>query len=603
MGILVSCQSISKSYSSRALFTGISFGIEEGQKIGLIGPNGAGKSTLLKIIASMVEPDAGSVVSRRLLRVAYVPQVETFELEKTIFQLVRDSALEVPFEDYEREASIDSTLAKFKFPDREAEVQAISGGWRKKLALACALVQQPELLLMDEPTNHLDLQSVLWLESLLRGTNIAFILVSHDRAFLEEVTNRTIELNPTYPQGFISVNGPYSDFLAAKQEQLTAQQNLEQSLASKVRREIAWLQRGARARQTKSRGRIKDAGKLIEEFGEVKTRNALSNAQIEVGFDASGRKTKELLVAKGISKSFSSQKLISNLSLLLTSNFKLGLVGRNGSGKTTLLKMIVGDAEPDAGTIKRADGLKIVWFDQNRAQLDQTKTLRESLCPIGDTVNYRGRSLHVATWAQKFLFRTDQLNIQISYLSGGEQARILLANLMTKQADILILDEPTNDLDIPSLEVLEDSLVDFPGAVVLVTHDRMMLDTVSQQILALDGRGSASFFADYQQFSDNADQFIADPGEKSKAEIKAAARAAKARNGLSTAEKQELTTISEKIAEAEKVVATLQREMEDPRNASNYPKLQDLMSKRDEARQHVDAIFARWQALEARASQ
>jgi ATP-binding cassette subfamily F protein uup len=419
---------------------------------------------------------------------------------------------------------------------------------------------------------------------------------------MENVVNRVIELNPAYPQGFISVNGSYSDFLTERETQITAQQNLEQALASKVRREVAWLQRGARARQTKARGRIKDAAKLFDDYKDVKQRNVLSNAQIDISFDPSGRKTKELLVAKSVSKSFGERKIVSNLNLLLTSNFKLGLVGKNGSGKTTLLKMIVGELLPDQGTIKRAGDLKIVWFDQNRAQLDQTKTLAESLSPQGDSVTYRGRAYHISTWAKRFLFKTDQLNLQISYLSGGEQARILLANLMTKQADILVLDEPTNDLDIPSLEILEDSLVDFPGAVILVTHDRMMLDTVSQQILALDGKGHASYFANYEQFDAVSDEFLSNSDEPQQSAEKNSAdkKAGKSRSGLSTGEKRELATISEKIEQAEKSVAALVREMEDPKIASNYARLQEVIKKHEAAKIEVERLFERWQDLEAR---
>ncbi|MGH9552249.1 MAG: ATP-binding cassette domain-containing protein, partial [Terriglobales bacterium] len=304
MGILVSCQSISKKYSQRSLFRDISFGIEDGQRIGLLGPNGSGKSTLLKILAGTTEPDTGEVVRKRQLRVAHVPQQEQFDDHTTVLQVISAAAAQQPFEDHERDASIDSTLARFKFPDKDAPVATLSGGWKKRLALACGFVQKPELLLVDEPTNHLDLQTIIWLEELFRSSNISYVLVSHDRAFLEGVSNRIIELNPTYPQGFLSVKGNYSEFLMKREEELTAQQNLEQALASQVRREIAWLQRGARARQTKSRARIKDAGKLIDELSEVKQRNVLASAQIDLGFDASGRKTKELFVAKEISKSF-----------------------------------------------------------------------------------------------------------------------------------------------------------------------------------------------------------------------------------------------------------------------------------------------------------
>ena len=599
----MSVASRSLSHTARALFfRGISFGIEDEQRVGLIGPNGAGKSTLLKILAGLVEADEGAVVSRRNLRPAYVAQTENFEAERSIADILTATAEALPFTPYERAASLDSALAKLKFPDINAKAGSLSGGWRKRLALACALVKQPDLLLLDEPTNHLDLQGVLWLEKLLKSFSAPFVLVSHDRAFLESVTNRIIELNPTYPQGFISVKGAYSDFLTAREEQLSAQKNLEQALASKARREIAWLQRGARARQTKSRGRIKEAGKLFEDLSELKQRNAMATTQLEIGFDATGIKRKELLVAKDLAKSFEKIELFSKLDLTLTSGFKLGLVGRNGSGKTTLLRLLLGDLEPDSGTIKRSDDLKIVWFDQSREQLDQTKTLAQSLCPSGDSVVYRGKRLHVSTWAKKFLFTTGQLNLQISYLSGGEQARILIANLMLKPADILILDEPTNDLDIASLEVLEESLLDFPGAVILVTHDRMMLDTVSDQIMAFDGKGGVRFFADYEQFEAVLGDFAEEPLLQPRSgQSKQGKADASARTGLSTSEKRELASIPDKIEQAELELARIQGEMHKPEIAVNYPKLQELMKQHETAKHNLEKQFKRWEELEARA--
>jgi ABC transport system ATP-binding/permease protein len=601
MSILISCQSIGKSYSSRPLFSGITFGIEEDEKLGLIGPNGSGKSTLLKILSGIVEPDEGTVVSRKRLRVTYVPQYESFPVDQSVSTIVEQSSLLVPFEEHERAASVDSTLARIGFPDKHAKAESLSGGWRKRLALACALVQQPELLLIDEPTNHLDLEGILWLENILKTSRFSYVVVSHDRAFLEAISNRTIELNPTYPQGFISVKGAYSQFLVARSEQLNAQAHLQQALASKVRREIAWLQRGARARQTKARGRIQEAGKLIDELAEVKQRNSMNSA-MEINFDASGRKSKELIVAKAMNKSFGKRLLLSNLSFVLSPGIKLGLVGRNGSGKTTLLRLIIGELEPDAGTIKRAPELKIVWFDQNREQLDQSKTLRQSLTAESDHVLYRGRKTHIVGWSQKFLFRPDQLDMPISYMSGGEQARILIANLMLKSADILILDEPTNDLDIPSLEVLEESLEDFPGAVILVSHDRMMLDSVSTQILALDGNGGGEFFADYEQCEEAFERFL--PAEESKAppQEKKQTRA-KPRVSLSTAEKRELASLPEKIEQSEAQIAALEKEMEKPHVASNYVRLHELIDQKAVAQGDLEKLFSRWQELESKSSE
>ncbi|MDR3612132.1 MAG: ABC-F family ATP-binding cassette domain-containing protein [Candidatus Obscuribacterales bacterium] len=605
MGILISCQSLTKSYRSRPLFSDISFGIEDGEKLGLIGPNGAGKSTLLKILSGIVSPDSGSVVSRKRLRVAYVPQDENFPEDESVDTIVRQYAAKSPFEDYEQEAAIDSVLSKIGFVDREVLTHSLSGGWRKRLALACALVQQPELLLMDEPTNHLDLEGVLWLENLLKSSRLAYVVISHDRAFLENITSRIIELNPTYPQGVLSVKGNYSQFLMAREEQLSAQANLQQALASQVRREVAWLARGARARQTKSRERIAEAGKLMDNLADVKTRNSMNTA-IEIGFDASGRKAKELISVKQLKKGFSGKTLIKDLSFVLSNGTKLGLVGRNGSGKSTLLKLLVGSIEPDSGTVKRANDLKIVLFDQNREQLDQSKTLKQSLSSESDSVVYRGRSMHITTWAKKFLFQPDQLDLPISYLSGGEQARILIANLMLLSADILILDEPTNDLDIPSLEVLEESLLDFPGAVILVSHDRMLLDEVSNHILALDGNGVCEFFADYSQCEKMFQRFASvddENGGKNKSEksgkTQSRVKETSGKSANSTALKRELGTLMEKIEKTEAKIESLQLQMSDTAIATNYVKLAELAADRDKATTELEQYFARWAELEA----
>ncbi len=598
MAILLSCQSISKSYAGRTLFDELSIGVEEGDKVGLIGPNGSGKSTLVKILADLTQPDEGEVVRRKDLRVAYVEQEDQFGEGDTIEETISKAALEVPFEEHLRAASIDSTIKMFGFPDRTAVATSLSGGWKKRLSLARGFVKKPDVLILDEPTNHLDLESVLWLEKQLKSFDKSFIVVTHDRLFLESVTNRIIELNKQYPKGFLSVSGPYTQFLISREEKVAEQVNLEHALASKVRREIAWLQRGARARQTKSSARIEQAGKLIEELADVKQRNTTS--QIEVNFQASGRKTRELIDAKSIKKSFGERILFSNLEILITNRTRLGLVGRNGSGKTTLLRTIIGDIKPDSGTIKRADDLRIVWFDQNRKQLDQSKTLQESLSSDGESVVYQGRSLHVVTWAKKFLFRSEQLKMPLSYLSGGEQSRILIANLMLKPADIIILDEPTNDLDIPSLEVLEESLEEFSGAVVLVTHDRMMLDTISDQILALNGQGGFEYFVGFDQFEKVMPSFYSDDSGKSGSREKKVDTRKKPESGLTGPEKRELNALPKKIEEAEASLASTQAQMNKPEIASNFAKLEELHGLQETLEKDLEKLYERWELLEAK---
>ena len=499
MAVLLSCQSLTKAYGSRPLFHDISLGIGEGERMGLIGPNGAGKSTLLRIFAGEETPDSGVVSPRRGLRTAYIAQEDVFPAGATVESVLTDALAGDALDETEREVRIEIALGRVGFTDRQQSVETLSGGWKKRLALARAFVREAELLLIDEPTNHLDLEGVLWLEGLLQDAAFAFVLISHDRVFLENVARRVVELHPQYAEGYLSVSGTYSDFLAQREEYLAAQTNRQAALQTQVKREIEWLQRGAQARSTKAQGRIQQAGQMIDALAELKYRNGQTRtAGIE--FSASGRQTRELIVGKKLSKVLGGRTLFGGLDLTLAPGTRLGLIGPNGSGKTTLIKLLTGEVPPDAGTLKRAADLRVVLFDQNRAQLDKSQTLRDALSPNSDTVIYRGNPMHVSGWAKRFLFKTEQLLTPIRYLSGGEQARILIAQLMLRPADVLILDEPTNDLDIPTLEVLEDSLLSFPGALVLVTHDRYLLETISTDLLALDGSGGAGHFASLAQW-------------------------------------------------------------------------------------------------------
>jgi ABC transport system ATP-binding/permease protein len=598
MAVLVTCQKLGKSYRSRPLFQNLSVSFDEGDRTGVVGPNGAGKSTFMKILAGQVEADEGSLTMKKDLRVALLAQEDQFA-EAEAGQVLQNAIACLKLEEHEANNRVEKQLSQFGFTGPQQEVSTLSGGWRKRLSLARELIKEPDLLLLDEPTNHLDLDGVIWLEKLLKQARFSFMLVTHDRQFLENVSTRMFEINPGYEDGCLAVKGTYSDFLLARQEYFKAQANLEQALASKVRREIAWLQRGARARQTKSSARIKDAGELIDSLSEVRERNA-ANVRIDVDFDSTGRRSKELLVAKGLGKEMGGRRLFSNLDLILRPGTRIGLIGANGSGKSTLLRILAGQLVQEAGQIKRRDGLRVVWFDQNREALDQSQSLREALCPEGDTVTYRDRTIHVSTWARRFLFKIDQLNMPISYLSGGEQARILIANLMKQPADILLLDEPTNDLDLPSLEVLEDSLLEFPGAIVLVTHDRYMIHQVPTMILSLDGQGGSEYFADYSQWESAVEEKEKEE-EKPAKEKQSRPEADKERlRGLSTSEKKELLEIAGRIENAEEIVQQLQQKMAEPDIACNHEKLIQLQSELDEAQKTVEKLYRRWEDLELR---
>ena len=532
MAVLLSCQALEKSYGPRHLFESLTFGVNEGERLGLIGPNGSGKSTLLKMLAGIEEPDGGTIKLKRALRIGYVPQEDSFEAGENAESILTTALQDENLEDYEISDRIDTVLGRIGFAEdwRHAPIETLSGGWRKRVAIARELVRETELLLMDEPTNHLDLEGILWLEKLLANAPFACVLVSHDRYFLESTANRIFELNRCYPEGFFSTPGRYSDFLSKRENFLSGQMSAQRALETKVKREIEWLRKGPPARTTKSQARIDSAGRLIDELAATKFRNSQGKA-VKIDFTSTDRQANKLMVLKNVDKSLGERKLIDGLNLVLTPGMKLGLLGRNGSGKTTFLRLLTGALEPDSGTIERADRLRVVCFDQNREQLDKEATLRRALAPTGDTVSFRDQPVHVGAWAKRFLFKPEQLEMPVKTLSGGEQARILIARLMLRPADILLLDEPTNDLDIPSLEVLEESLADFPGALVLVTHDRYMLRRLASDILGLDGKGGAHLFSDYTQWENARQETRSLEVEARRAEAQQA-RAAKKEAGM-----------------------------------------------------------------------
>jgi ABC transport system ATP-binding/permease protein len=596
--VLLTTEALTKSFTSRPLFENLSFSLFEGDHVGLVGPNGSGKSTLLKILAGLETADSGTRAVRRNLRLGYVPQDPVFTPGKSVEETLLEAlSADKRLEEYERHGRVSVALGKAGFTDPSLTTDALSGGWRKRLAIAHELVLEPDVLLLDEPTNHLDVEGILWLETLLRNEPEAFIAVSHDRYFLENVAGRMIELNRIYPAGLFQSEGKYSAFLEKRDELLRNEAAYQETLANLVRREVEWLRRGAKARTTKAKARIQNAERLIEEREEGRSRAQTSTTKID--FTSSDRKTKRLWIGRELTKSMGDKPIVRDLDLLLTPGMRLGILGPNGSGKTTLLRMITGELPPDGGEIQRADGLRVVYFEQNRESLDPTLTLKRSLAPEGDTVVYRDRALHVASWAKRFLFRPEQLETSVSRLSGGEKARIVLARLMLQPADLLVLDEPTNDLDIPTLDVLEESLLEFSGALVLVTHDRYMIDRVSTQILALDGNGGAEMFADYSQWESNVRAGFSRPVDKrSETGGLKPAPASPAPKRLSYIEQREWDGMEAAVAAAEEALEEARNRAEDPAIASDANALQERFTALAAAQAAADRLYARWAELE-----
>ncbi|MCF6187430.1 MAG: ABC-F family ATP-binding cassette domain-containing protein [Desulfobulbaceae bacterium] len=607
MALLLSCQGLAKAFGAQSLFSGIDFVLHSGDRVGLIGPNGTGKSTLLKIISGRTEADAGKIFLQKHTQISFLAQEDSFDEEKNIIDNLLLGLAKIEVEEAEAHNRAHTLISRAEFPDPDCLVNQLSGGWRKRLAICRALIVHPDILIMDEPTNHLDIEGILWLEKLL-GARLAespsaFIMVSHDRRFLENTVNRIVELSPVYPDGAFQVEGVYSDFLIKRQEFLEQQQVIETRLANKMRRETEWLRRGPKARATKAKYRIDEAGRLQEELGEVRARNR-ATGKVQIDFSATGRKTKKLLTAKAIGKGYDGRTLFSHLDLILTNGARIGVLGRNGCGKSTLMQLLEHAADynttnrPDSGTIETADNIRIVSFDQRRQQLDQEQTLKQALSPDGDSVIYRDQSIHVVTWAQRFLFRTDQLETPVKRLSGGEQARILIARLMRQPADILLLDEPTNDLDIPSLGILEESLLEFPGALVLVTHDRLLLEKVCDQVLGFDGTGRTEFFADYQQWLDwlHASAEEKKPTDKKKLPP---TKEKKKSKKLSYMDQREYDGIEEKILIQEERLEELQTLLADPETVADQDLVTKYWQEQQQLQTEVEQLYDRWQELEA----
>jgi len=611
MSPLLSCQGLAKAFGAQSLFSGIDFVLHSGDRVGLIGPNGSGKSTLLKILSGQIEADEGQLFLQKHTRISFLAQEDVFAEEQDIRDNLLLGLQDVVIEEAEAHNRVQTLISRAEFPEAECSVNLLSGGWRKRLSICRALIAHPDVLIMDEPTNHLDIEGILWLEKLLAArlpeSPSAFLMVSHDRRFLENTVNRVMELSAVYPDGSLQVEGVYSDFLVKRQNFLEQQQMLETRLANKMRRETEWLRRGPKARATKAQYRIDEAGRLQEELGKVKARNR-AGGKVAIDFVATGRKTKKLLTATGISKGYDGRMLFSNLDLPLTNGSRIGLLGRNGCGKSTLMQLLAhaadhpNDVRPDSGIIKTAENVRIVSFDQRREQLDQGQTLKQALSPDGDSVLYRDQSIHVVTWAKRFLFRIDQLETPVSRLSGGEQARILIAQLMRQPADILLLDEPTNDLDIPALDILEESLLEFSGALVLVTHDRFLLEKVCQQLLGFNGRGQTEYFADYQQWlhwlhQSTQTKKTSSKYKKNAKDTKSAKE--KKQKKLSYMDQREYDGIEEKILSLEERLGKLQTLLADSATAADHDQLADYWNEQQEVQKQVEQLYDRWQELDA----
>lgn len=613
MSLLLSANKIQKTVGSKQLFDDLSLGIYANEKIGLIGPNGSGKSTLLKIFSAEDTADEGEISFRKNLNVAVVHQDTHFQGDISAQQFIVDDMLKKGLDELEAEVAAAMSLSLAGFLDTEVQVSDLSGGWKKRLAIARAMAYDPELLILDEPTNHMDWDGIFWLESWLKSFKNTFIVVSHDREFLNQVTNRTIEINPLYQSGYLSFNCSYQKFLDEKDKYIQAQMTLQESLSNKARREVEWLRAGVKARTTKSQSRINEAHNLLEHLGNVKDRNRSATIKTRLEIDSTERRTKKLIEFKKLSVGYSPDApLIKDLEMILGPKSCIGLLGDNGSGKSTLLKAVMNDDAILSGEIFKADDLKIVYFDQRREQLPQDINLIQFLGDGSDYMIFKGQSVHVAAYASRFLFASDKMQLKISQLSGGEQARLLIAKLLLNPADVLILDEPTNDLDIETIQILEETISQFEGLAILVSHDRTFLSELCEKFLAIQGDGNWATYAAVDQWikvrkkkdegrsRSKGSSSGAKPTEAVKALEALEAEPLKSKAKLSYKEKQALQTIESDIAKAEKELELITAKLSDPSVIEDRQKFIDTSKDVQKLQDRVDQLYAFWEDLESR---
>jgi ATP-binding cassette subfamily F protein uup len=477
---LLSLTQVSIAYGHLPLLDQVSLQIEAGERIAVIGRNGTGKSTLLRLIEGALPPDAGQIWRQRGVRVARLEQDVPLSTNRSVFDVVHDG-LPPGAADWEREQQVRLVLSRLSLHG-EAVVETLSGGWRRRVLLARTLVGEPDVLLLDEPTNHLDIEAITWLEGFLDGYRGATMFVTHDRAFLERLATRIIELDRG---SLTSWPGDYGSFLRRKEEWLATEASAAEKFEKKLAEEEAWIRRGIKARRTRNEGRVRALVAMREERAARRSQPGMVRLQFEAG-DPSGKMVFE---AERMTKRFDERVVVRDCSLRIMRGDRIGVIGPNGAGKTTLLRLLMGDLAPDSGELRRGANVQIAYYDQQREQLDPDRSVVETIGGGNDRVVVNGHTRHVMGFLQDFLFPPERARSPVRALSGGERNRLLLARLLTRAANVLVLDEPTNDLDIETLELLEEQLLEWSGTLLLVSHDRRFLDNVVTSTIAFEGDG------------------------------------------------------------------------------------------------------------------
>ncbi|QNI03413.1 ATP-binding cassette domain-containing protein [Halomonas sp. SH5A2] len=634
---LLRLEQLQLAYGTQVLLDRADLTVERGERLALVGRNGTGKSTLLKLVAGDIQPDDGSIWRAPGLKIGVLAQELPDSSGMTIFDMVAQGLPEAgellseyqhlindPDPDMNRMATlqtrleaidgwsfhqqIDVVLTRLGLPP-EAEMSALSGGWRRRVALARALVAKPDLLLLDEPTNHLDLDTIAWLEEQLLAFNGAVLLITHDRAFLSKLATNILELDRGklghYP-------GKYTEYQARKQHELEVEARENAEFDKKLAQEEVWIRQGIKARRTRNEGRVRALEAMRNERSQRRERQGTANLAVDSG----ERTGKRVVKLKGVSQRFGDDTIIRDLNLEVMRGDRIGFLGRNGAGKTTLLKILLGEIEPTEGTVQLGTNLKVAYFDQLRAGLEPEKTVYDNVAQGSDRVSVGGKDRHVMSYLQDFLFTPDRVRQPVKALSGGESNRLLLAKLFTQPANVLVLDEPTNDLDMETLELLEELLLNFEGTLLLVSHDRTFMDNVVTSMLAFEGDGVVrEYVGGYTDWIRQGGRLPPAPWEgaarqnteptSTTSQEKPSATAAPAQKPVKLSYKlqRELDALPAEIERLENDVEALEQEAANPtfyqQDASDVSaKLQAL----EQTQQALDAAMERWMALEAMAN-
>ncbi len=622
MNNLLTVEKLSKSFTDKILFDEISFGINEGDKIGVIGVNGTGKSTLLKIIAGVEKADGGTITTMNGLRIGYLPQMPEFdegmtvinqvfkndnpkmqtvkEYEEALFQVENNYSKEAETKLIELTEKMDkedawgleseakTILTKLGITDFHKEVQLLSGGQRKRVAMAGALISPVDILIMDEPTNHIDNETVDWLENYLGKCTKSLLMVTHDRYFLDRVVNKTIELDKGK---LYTYQGNYSQFLELKAEREELEIAGERKRQNLLRRELAWIRRGAQARSTKQKARIE----RFEEVSAIKAPELRGSVEISVGASRLGRKTIEI---NNVSMSYEGKKYIDDFSYIILRDDRVGIIGHNGCGKSTLMNIITGRLAPDSGTVEIGDTVKIGVFAQENGEMDENMRVIDYIKEVAEYVPTADGRITASQMLEKFLFKGDIQWSPISKLSGGEKRRLYLLRVLMAAPNMLFLDEPTNDLDIETLTILEEYLEDFPGAVVTVSHDRYFLDKMVNRIFSFEGNGKIKQYeggyTDYKIQHDKEEviENVEKPVKAEKVERKQEEEKPKKLMKMTYKDQREFDTINDRIEGIELKIAEIDEEIS--KCGSDYVKLQELTEEKEKFEAELDEAMDRW---------